>query len=54
MPNVRVMGLLRAQVPLSLLCDLAEPHGPASAEIMDVEAGRLDPGQLPERELVLV
>ena len=36
-----VMGLLGAQVPLTLLYDLWDPHGPTSAEILDVEAGRV-------------
>ena len=40
MSAVVVMGLLEAQVPLSLLCDLWEPSGPQSAEILAVEAGR--------------
>jgi hypothetical protein len=43
MCRVRVMGLLRAHVPLSLLQDLVDPTGPDSAEIMAVESGRLDP-----------
>ncbi len=54
MTNARVMDLLRAQVPLTLLYDLMEPSGPASAEIMDVEAGRLDPYWPRVREAVLV
>lgn len=49
-----VMSLLRARVPLSLLCDLVEPYGPASAEIMDVEAGRIDPHDFSDREPALV
>jgi len=51
--RARVMGLLEARVPLSLLHDLMSPHGPASAEIFAVEAGRLDPLRLPAREHVL-
>jgi hypothetical protein len=31
-------SLLRAGVPLSLLCDLADPDGPASREICTAEA----------------
>ena len=54
MPTARVMSLLYSQVPLTLLCDLMDPDGPASAEIMAVEAGRLDPKQLTEDELALV
>ena len=38
-----VMALLHERVPLSLLCDLWDPDGPGSAEIMAVEAGLLDP-----------
>ena len=40
------MGLLHAQVPLSLLHDLMSPRGPESAEIFAVEVGRLDPQTL--------
>ena len=54
MTNAMVMDLLRAQVPLTLLYDLIEPSGPASAEIMDVEAGRLDPYWPTVRDAVLV
>jgi len=54
MTSARVMELLRAQVPLTLLYDLMEPSGPASAEIMDVEAGRLDPYWPRVRDEVLV
>ena len=54
MTNARVMDLLRAQVPLTLLYDLMEPSGPASAEIMDVEAGRLDPYSPAVQDEVLV
>ena len=32
-----VMELLRQGVPLTLLCDLADPAGPASREILEVE-----------------
>ena len=44
MSNAMVMGLLEAQVPLSLLCDLWDPKGPQSAEILAVEAGRVPVG----------
>jgi hypothetical protein len=37
-----VMTLLNHHVPLSLLCDLLDPDGPASAEILAVESGRAD------------
>lgn len=40
-PDATVMGLLRERVPLSLLCDLLDPVGPRSAEIMAVELGEL-------------
>lgn len=33
-PTDHVMALLAAGVPLSLLCDLAEPRGPESAAIL--------------------
>lgn len=39
--DATVMGLLRERVPLSLLCDLLDPAGPHSAEIMAVERGEL-------------
>jgi hypothetical protein len=42
MTHTSVMTLLRHHVPLSLLCDLADPTGPRSAEILAVEAGRAD------------
>lgn len=32
-----VMALLQEHVPLALLCDLSEPEGPSSREIMDAE-----------------
>ena len=32
-----VMELLRAGVPLTLLLDLADPYGPRSYELYDVE-----------------
>lgn len=32
-----VMTMLRDQVPLSLLCDLSDPTGPPSAEILAEE-----------------
>lgn len=35
--TARAWSLLRAGVPLSLLCDLAEPDGPASREIYTAE-----------------
>ena len=54
MSRAMVMSLLHAQVPLSLLYDLADPLGPASAEIMAVEAGRVDPRGLGAREPALV
>jgi hypothetical protein len=54
MASDRVMSLLHAQVPITLLCDLADPSGPASAEIMAVEAGSLDPRALNPREPALV
>lgn len=34
-----VMELLRQGVPLTLLCDLADPTGPRSREILEVERG---------------
>jgi hypothetical protein len=34
----RTWSLLRAGVPLSLLCDLADPEGPPSREIYTAEA----------------
>ena len=37
-----VMTLLNHHVPLSLLCDLLDPDGPGSAEILAVETGRTD------------
>jgi hypothetical protein len=46
MSRACVMGLLHAQVPLSLLHDLMSPRGPESAEIFAVEVGRLDPQTL--------
>ena len=54
MSTAMVMDLLRSRVPLSLLYDLADPMGPGSAEIMDVEAGRLDPQGLESLEEALV
>ena len=33
------MSLLQEHVPLALLCDLAEPEGPARAEILEAEGG---------------
>jgi hypothetical protein len=35
--TARAWSLLRAGVPLSLLCDLADPKGPASREIYTAE-----------------
>jgi hypothetical protein len=35
--TARAWSLLRAGVPLSLLCDLAEPDGPPSREIYTAE-----------------
>ncbi len=35
--TARAWSLLRAGVPLSLLCDLAEPEGPPSREIYTAE-----------------
>ena len=36
--TARAWSLLRAGVPLSLLCDLADPDGPPSREILTSEA----------------
>ena len=36
--TARAWSLLRAGVPLSLLCDLADPEGPPSREIYTAEA----------------
>lgn len=36
--TTRAWSLLRAGVPLSLICDLAHPDGPASREIYTAEA----------------
>ena len=57
--TARAWSLLRAGVPLSLLCDLADPDGPPSREILhrevvadDVACGRAHPAgrliELPE------
>ena len=35
--TVRAWSLLRAGVPISLLCDLADPEGPRSREIYTAE-----------------
>ena len=35
----QVMHLLEGHVPLTLLADLSDPHGPRSAEILDTEGG---------------
>jgi hypothetical protein len=32
-----VMTMLQEHVPLALLCDLTEPSGPTSREILDTE-----------------
>jgi len=42
MSDTSVMTLLHHHVPLSLLCDLLDPTGPGSAEILAVETGRAD------------
>ena len=34
-----VMSLLQEHVPLALICDLSEPEGPTSAEILAAEGG---------------
>ena len=36
--STRCWSLLRAGVPLSLICDLAFPDGPPSREILSAEA----------------
>ena len=38
--DVRVMTALRRRIPITLLCDLADPEGPASRHIYDIEAAR--------------
>ena len=38
----RVMSLLQDHVPLALVCDLTEPEGPASAEILEAEGEPAD------------
>ncbi|MCZ3389748.1 MAG: hypothetical protein LH645_11695 [Actinomycetia bacterium] len=40
--TARAWSLLRAGVPLSLLCDLAEPDGPPSREIYTAEVAADD------------
>lgn len=35
--DAMVMSLLQEHVPLALLCDLTDPAGPASQEILDTE-----------------
>lgn len=40
--DVHVMSLLHEHVPLALLCDLSQPEGPTSAEILRVEGGSDD------------
>jgi hypothetical protein len=37
-----VMTLLQEHVPLALLCDLTDPQGPASREILDAEGEPAD------------
>lgn len=37
LPRIDVMELLRLHVPLTLLLDLADPGGPRSRELLDVE-----------------
>ena len=37
------MTLLRNGIPLSLLCDLLDPEGPASSEIFTLEGGHRRP-----------
>jgi hypothetical protein len=34
-----VMSMLQEHVPLALVCDLTEPEGPSSAEILEAEGG---------------
>ena len=41
MVDATVMAMLHQRVPLTLLCDLLDPCGPHSAEIMAVERGEL-------------
>jgi len=36
------MALLQEHVPLALLCDLTEPSGPTSREILDTEGEPAD------------
>jgi hypothetical protein len=43
--TTRAWSLLRAGVPLSLLCDLADPEGPRSREIYTAEAVADDVGR---------
>lgn len=35
--------MLQGHVPLSLLCDISTPGGPASAEILTEEGGPVEP-----------
>jgi hypothetical protein len=37
-----VMTMLQEHVPLALLCDLTEPSGPTSQEILDTEGEPAD------------
>jgi hypothetical protein len=49
MVDATVMALLHQRVPLTLLCDLLDPSGPSSAEIMAVERGELAADVLDDR-----
>jgi hypothetical protein len=49
MVDATVMALLHQRVPLTLLCDLLDPSGPPSAEIMAVERGELAADVLDDR-----
>ncbi len=37
-----VMSVMRGHVPISLLVDIAQPDGPSSAEISELEGGNAD------------
>lgn len=41
MVDATVMAWLHERVPLTLLCDLLDPQGPPSAEILAVEGGAI-------------
>ncbi|MGN6245476.1 MAG: hypothetical protein ACTHQ3_17640 [Motilibacteraceae bacterium] len=41
--TARVLALLARGVPLSLLCDLADPAGPRSREVLDAEREGAEP-----------